>query len=89
SKMTSDLVRYQDTYQIPGEVNPWNYPGVPQAAMSPVDINGDGLVDVVVAFQQSGTGGMQPMSIQSVFLNTGRGFKAATNIALPANVYLA
>ncbi|HVJ88252.1 MAG TPA: SpvB/TcaC N-terminal domain-containing protein, partial [Labilithrix sp.] len=59
----------------------------PLGAMAQVDINADGRVDLVVAYQR--TADVASSVRQRVFLNTGRGFREATNFDLPADVAIA
>ena len=61
-------------------------PDFPVAAMAQTDINGDGRVDIVVAFRERFN---DPAVIQAVFVNTGRGFAPAPGIKLPADVAIA
>ena len=57
----------------------------PTSAMAQVDINGDGRLDLVVAYQRKLT--VQEVE-QEVYVNTGRGF-APSSISLPSDVALA
>lgn len=56
----------------------------PTSAMAQVDINGDGRLDLVVAYQRKLT---VPEVEQEVYVNTGRGF-APSSISLPSDVAL-
>ena len=60
-------------------------PEIPVGAMAQTDINGDGRVDIVLAYKAID----QTLATQKVFLNTGRGFALTTAIALPPTVAIA
>lgn len=62
-------------------------PTFPTAAMAQTDINGDGRVDIVLAYRPNG---VESDTKQEVYLNTGRGYQAASpmNFGLPPGVAL-
>lgn len=62
---------------------------IPVAAMVPVDINSDGRVDWVAAFERRDYfGGNASVFVQKIFLNTGRGYRAAPELSLPSDLAL-
>ena len=66
--------------------------GVPVGGMAQTDINGDGRIDIVLAYQPyiAGLRGVRDPPTQSVYLNTGRGFALApASFNLPSDVLLA
>lgn len=74
--------------------------GIPTAAMSPTDIDGDGRVDIVIAYHVKPIFGpddineaFKPRTIQKILRNTGRGFEALDKeqvaAILPADFWLA
>jgi len=65
-------------------------PTFPVGTMAQTDINGDGRVDIVLAYQPHVTGVGDWPPLRAVFLNTGRGFAPApSSFELPPGVVIA